>query len=141
MKNQFSDLYFSKHGWLYLQFTGDTPGFSNVSPTITKKVVQKWSNLQKRCGMSWNEWKINFPNFYFLSCSWFCTQNWTKNWRILSTKTNISQKLKIGKLIFHSLKHIPHLSCKYDHFWNCEKMLSTNFIHLAQKKIQLGVSP
>ena len=36
-----------------------TPGFSSVSP-IKKKVVQKCSNLQKICVMSWNKWKINF---------------------------------------------------------------------------------
>ena len=31
-----------------------------------KKIVQKWSNLQKGCAMSWNEWKINFTIFIFL---------------------------------------------------------------------------
>ena len=30
-----------------------------------KKIVQKWSNLQERCGMCRNEWKINFPIFSF----------------------------------------------------------------------------
>ena len=37
----------------------------------------------------------------------------------------ITQKIKIdkiGQLIFHSFKHIPHLSCKFEHFvkkmWN-----------------------
>ena len=33
MKNQFSDFYFSSYCWLYLQFTGDSPGFSSVFPT------------------------------------------------------------------------------------------------------------
>ena len=27
MKNQFSDFYFFSYGWLYLQFTGETPDF------------------------------------------------------------------------------------------------------------------
>ena len=30
-----------------------------------KKVVQKWSNSQKRCAMSWNEWLIHFSIFIF----------------------------------------------------------------------------
>ena len=50
--------------WLYLQFRSDTHEFSSVSPT-KKKVIQKFSNLQKRCAMSWNEWKIKFPIFIF----------------------------------------------------------------------------
>ena len=47
--------------WL-LVFTiyADTPSFSNVSPT---KIVQKWPNLQERCAISMNEWKIKFPIF------------------------------------------------------------------------------
>ena len=28
---------------------------------IFKYVTEKWSNIQERCGMSWNKWKINFP--------------------------------------------------------------------------------
>ena len=36
---------------------------------------------------------------------------------IFSTISTITQKLKIGKSIFHLLQHIPHLSCKFDHFW------------------------
>ena len=39
IENQFSDFYILGYDWLYLQFTGDTPGFSTVSPT-KKKVVQ-----------------------------------------------------------------------------------------------------
>ena len=31
--------------------------------------------------------------------------------------TTISQKLKIGKLIFHLFQHIMHLWRKYGHFW------------------------
>ena len=38
---------------------------------------------------------------------------------ILSTKSTIYQKIKIGKigkLISHSCQHIVHVSCKYGHF-------------------------
>ena len=38
--------------------------------------------------------------FYFFNYGWFCTQNLSKNWSILCTRTTISQKLKIAKLIF-----------------------------------------
>ena len=29
----------------------------------------------------------------------------------------ITRKIKIGKLIFPSFQHIPHLSCKFEYFW------------------------
>ena len=64
---------------MYLQFTGDTPGFSSLSPT-KKKVVQKWSNFQKRSQSSeTNENK--FCYFYFLSYGRVCTHNSSKNWQ------------------------------------------------------------
>ena len=73
MNYQYS--YFSSYDWLHLKFTGDTPGFSSVSPT-TKTVVQKWSYIQKICAMSWNEWTINFLIFsiFSLEYSRFCTE-------------------------------------------------------------------
>ena len=39
---------------------------------------------------------------------------------ILSTKSTITRKIKIGKfikLIFHSIQHCAYLSCEYGHFW------------------------
>ena len=90
----------------------------------------------KRCAMSWIQWKINL-RFYFLSSGRFCTKKSLKNWPILSTRTTISQKLKMEKLIFYSFRHIPHLSCKYKHFWKFEK----HFVHLAKKKLVGGLHP
>ena len=59
----------------------------------------------------------NFCDFYFLRYGHFYTQKLVNFWWILSTKTVISQKLQIRKWIFHSFQHIPHLSCKFGHFW------------------------
>ena len=50
--------------------------------------------------------------------------------RILSTKSTISQNkiAKIGKLTFHSFKHIAHFSCKNGHFWGEEGMVCISLI-------------
>ena len=43
-----------------------------------------------------------------------------RNGVILGTKMAISQKIKIakiGKFIFRSFQHIPHLSCESGHIW------------------------
>ena len=79
-------IYFYSCGWLYLKYTGDTPRFSSVSQT--KKIVQKWSNLQERFAMSWNEWKINFAIFIFWVMVDFVLK-FIVNWLILGTKTTI----------------------------------------------------
>ena len=66
-----------------------------------KNRVHKWSNLHERCAMSWNEWKINFPIFELLSTLY---SKFFENLPIWSTKTTISQKLKItliGNWIFY----------------------------------------
>ena len=64
--------------WLIVfQFAGDSPWFSNVSLT-KNKVVQKRSNSQRRCAMSWDEWKINFPSFFWVmaDCVYYgCVKN------------------------------------------------------------------
>ena len=39
-----------------------------------------------------------------------------KNLLNFSTKSTVSQKLIIGKLILHSFQHIAHISCKFSHF-------------------------
>ena len=64
MKNKLSDFYYLSYGWLYLQFTGDTPSFLSVSPT-KKNFFPKWPNLHESCAMCWNEWKVNFSIFNF----------------------------------------------------------------------------
>ena len=60
--------------------------------------------------------------------------------QFLRTKTTISQKIKIRKLILHLFRHIPHLSCKYDYFWN---FLLKNILSIWQKKKKLveGFAP
>ena len=68
MKNHISDFYFLGYGWMYLQFTVTNLDFQ-LCPR-QKKIVQKWLNLQERCAMSWNEWKVDkletyHPNLSF----------------------------------------------------------------------------
>ena len=87
---------------------------------------QKKSSISGQIYRKDAQWMKNqFCDFYFLRYGRFCTQNSSNNWPILFTKTTISVKLKIGKLIFRSFQHIPHLSCKYDHFWFffCQKTI------------------
>ena len=66
---------------------------------------------------------------------------WQKNtqkitWK-LWTKSVITQKNKKRKnLIFHSIQHIPHLSCKDGHFWEAEGRGEV-CISLVGKKSQL----
>ena len=50
----------------------------------------------------------------------------------MSSKTTKSQKIKIWKFIFHSFQHIPHLSWKYEHFWDF--FVEKHFNHSAKKK-------
>ena len=50
--------------------------------------------------------------------TYFCKHNLTiyKLW----TQSAITQNIKIGEIrnmIFHSIQHCEHLSCKYGHFW------------------------
>ena len=71
MKNQFSDFYFLSYGWLYLQFTVTHLDFQVCHRP--NKIVQKWSNLQERCVMSWNEMKNKSSYFQFLRYGRFCT--------------------------------------------------------------------
>ena len=68
-------------------------------------------------------------NFLIFAVFWdiysrLCTQNWSIFRWLLSTKSIITHKLKIGKFIFHSFQFIAHLQCKFDHFWKkmyCEE--------------------
>ena len=79
------------------------------------------------------ERKIIFQIFIFRVMIIFVLK--TANFRCIFT---ITWKLKIGKLISYSYQHIPHLSCKYNHLRNLEKMLCSHFILLAKKYIQVG---
>ena len=60
----------------------------------------------------------DFFDFYFSSYGRFCTQKLVNFQWILSTKSTITRKLKIDKLIFHLIQHCAHPSCKYGHFWS-----------------------
>ena len=63
--------------------------------------------------MCWNEWIINFPIFIFRAMIIFLPK--TVNFRWIFT---ITRKIKkIGKLIFHSIQHIMHLSLKWKQNW------------------------
>ena len=60
-------------------------------------------------------------------------------WWILSTKSSVSKQIKIGKiwiLIFYSIQHCAHLSCKYGHFWRvgvCISLVGKNPTTLLTK--------
>ena len=81
--------------------------------------------------MCWNVWNNKFPIFpifIFELCSFLYP-----NFRWIFPITRKIKTQKIGKLIFHTFQHIPHLSCKYEHFWNF--FLEKHLIHLAKKII------
>ena len=114
-RNQISDFYFSSYGH-----------FCNQMPPIFDRKDRKidFSFVSEHC-VSFGTIKNIFFLVNFL--------------RILRTKSTISHKLKIGKLIFHSFLHIPHLSCKYELFWNF--LVEKHFIQLAEKKMVGGFAP
>ena len=64
--------------------------------------------MQKKEFMNW---KIRFR---ILCIFWDEKKFFSK---LVKFWTIISQKLKIGKLIFHLFQHIAQLSCRYGHFW------------------------
>ena len=70
--------------------------------------------------MCWNEWKINFPSFSFWDMAVFVFKIGQFFMNFDYKIDHNSKKYKIGKiwyLIFHSVQHIPHFSCKDGHFW------------------------
>ena len=70
-----------------------------------KKVVQSQSNLQKRCA---------FLRFFIF---WVTVAFVRKIHRKIDKKWPYLKNAKIGKLIFYSFQHIPHLLRKYEHIW------------------------
>ena len=70
---------------------------------------QNCSNLHEKCEMCWIESKIWF--FGFFPCyGQFCSP-------IFGQFFTITRKIKIRKLIFHSIQHIAHLSLKWEQNW------------------------
>ena len=133
MKNQFSYFYFLSYRRICSQFSSI---FTSITiQNFTNYFFQNCSKLHERCALSWNEWKIHFPNFpifIFLSYSRFCTQNPPKNGPIMSTRATISQKIKIarnGKLFFHRFQHIAHYLV-YSFFYIPESVFLLFFIFL-----------
>ena len=82
--------------------------------------------------------KNQFWDFYFLSYCRFCTQNWSTINQFWVQKRPLSRKLKIGKCIFHSSRHILYLSCKYEPFW---KKKLKHLIHSANFFLCRGFHP
>ena len=79
--------------------------------------------------MCWIEWNFFSSNFYFSS---HC-EKFNENWGTKMTKT---RKIKIGKiwnLIFLSIQHIPHLSCKFEHFWKKELYFLVKYWIMSSK--------
>ena len=62
LKNQFSNFYFLSYGWLYLQFTGDTPWLPSLSPTKKKSFISGQIYMKNAQCPETNE-KINFQFF------------------------------------------------------------------------------
>ena len=97
---------YEKSNLIIFTIYGDTHGFSSVSP-IKKKIIQKWSKLQKRFAMSWNEWKINFVIFSFRVMVDFVL----KNHRKIDLRTTIFQKLKTATVystvVNNELRNMP----------------------------------
>ena len=80
----------------------------------------------------------DFSNFHFSSYR----ENSSKIGVVLSTKMTITWKIKIGKLIFHLFKHIPHLSCKFEHLKKMYATLSATLraaLHATLTRVQTGV--
>ena len=67
-----------------------------------------------------NELIFRFLGFLVFEIWSFFYKNWSTFQWILSTKSTITQKIKIekiGKFISHSFQLIALLFCKFDHFW------------------------
>jgi len=96
-----------------LQFTrGQVTGALSQGRICRPPPPQFWSHFHERCAMCWIEWKINFPILIF-KVSW-------KFFEYQQSKMTITHKIEIGKilsLLFLLIQHLPHLSCKFDHFW------------------------
>ena len=78
---------------------------------------EKWCIFHERCGRKvLNRKKHHISDFYFSSY----VENSSKIDYILSTKMTITRKNL--KIYFHSFQHIPHISCKFNHFWKKDSM-------------------
>ena len=76
---------------------------------------------------------FRFFLFLFVYLRTILYSKFIKSWPILNPKTAISQKLKIGKLVFHSYQHILHLSCKFGYFWEKKTICPWIFIILLKR--------
>ena len=79
--------------------------FAPILPNVVYKIDHIWKNTKRK------RWKIDFA-FVSEHCASFRTKNWTFFVHIpsiLSTTSTLSQKLKIGELIFHSFQNIAQL--------------------------------
>ena len=98
-----------------------------------KKIVQKWSNLQKRCAMSWSEWKIQLTIFIF------------ELWLILSSKF-IEKSTKFEYKNDHISKtkngflFVPAHCTSFNAYMNIFEILSMN-LSIWLKKISGGLRP
>ena len=125
MKNLFfdlSDYYSPSYVWLYLQFTGDTPGFSSVSPT--KKMSAKSGQIYRK-DAQWSEmngksifWFLRFLFFELLSILYSKFIDKLTNFEYKNDHISKTKYRKNPKMIFLSFQHIPQPSCKYEHLWH-----------------------
>ena len=75
----------------------------------------KCSNVHERCVIAWIERKLKFqifPIFIFRVMVIFIPKTVNFRWIFM-----ITRKIKIGKLIFHSIQYIAHLPWKWDQNW------------------------
>ena len=86
-----------------------TKNMQTSPPPEMDRFLWKVRNLLKRM-----QREIKFISRFLFS--WKFSLKFIENWGDLSIKMTITRKTKIGKLIFLSIQHIPHLSCIFDNF-------------------------
>ena len=116
---------------------GHHHGFSSKSPKKKFSFFLKFFFL-KITAIGWIESRTKFQNstiFIFLSYDHFSVIFWKK----LPQFSMLTQKIKIGKLIFHLILHIAHLSSKRE---NWVKLRRGEFcISLGGNHLRGGQSP
>ena len=99
--------------WSFYPWGLDKNPRGGVTPSPPSQTEPFWLFAPNIWETFWNGSKMKKKCNFFSSYS----ENLSKIDLILSTKVTITRKIKIGNMIFLSFQHIPHLWCKFDHFW------------------------
>ena len=78
-----------------------------------KKSIDKMPTRTDKISIFFLSWF--FYDFFFFELSW----KFIENWGVFEYKNNHNSKNKNRKIDFSfvSVQHIPHHSCKFEHFW------------------------